>query len=303
MKWIKVTLVTIGLIILSSCAKTAYISDVILNEVEAGEVEVNGEIAISDFQRVEDDSWLMPRPSLEYADETPFPDEIAYKEFLELEKEVLEKLKAHDMDTSHMYLMLDEDDFIVMWDSALGKVYTYDMEKDYLQLVLETDTTENYNRDEFTGKVYFTATTNGDKLCLTKENVLYIYDKDGKQIAAKTFPEHFEIYSLGKRFLQLHNGDEIYFYFYDDESLKSFDGSEFLYAYYKDYYISHKDNGIYAIDIINEKLYSYESEEIEDTNEFDDGRFLVLPGRDLVRIFDFEKPQNTKEFKIELPEL
>ncbi len=303
MKWIKVTLVTMGLIILSSCAKTAYISDLILNEVEAGEVEVNGEIAISDFQRVEDDSWLVPRPSLEYAEDTPFPDEIAYKEFLELEEEVLEKLKAHDMDTSHMYLMLNEDNFIVMWDSALGKVYTYDMEKDYLQLVLETDTTENYNHGEFTDKVYFTATTNGDKLCLTKENVLYIYDKDGKQIAVKTFPENFEIYSIGKRFLQLHNGDEIYFYFYDDESLKSFDGSEFLAAYYKDYYISQKDDFIYAIDIINEKLYSYESEEIEDTNEFDDGRFLVLPGRDLVRIFDFEKPQNTKEFQIELPEL
>lgn len=303
MKWIKIMLVTMGLIILSSCTKTAYISDVILNEVEAEEVEVNGEIAISDFQRVEDDSWLVPVPFVKDGEMFNASDSTSYLEFLELEEEIIEKLKAHDMDTSHIHLMVNEDDFIVMWDSAAGKVYTYDMEKDYLQLVLETDTTENFNRDEFTGKVYFTATTNGDSLYLTKDDVLYIYDRSGKQITAKTFPENFEIYNLGKSFLQLKNGDEVYFYFYDDESLNSFDGGEFLAAYYKDYFISQKDNGIYAIDIINEKLYSYESEEIEDTNEFDDGRFMVSPDKDAVRILDFDNLLDSKEFKIELPEL
>lgn len=204
MKNIKIILLFIFVIMLSGCTQSGIsINDEILDEKQAEEIKINSDlIEFDDFEIVENSDWLIAFDENEMPELTEDPYFIGEREFNKLEEELLEKMKQEKLDIDGMYLIRNDNDFLVFWNRKKGKIYLYDNEKESLQFLLDTDIPKEEPEEGWPVSVFFVkdfllrGATNEDSLYYATEEYLYRFNHEGEQLLKKEIPDGFKVNTL-----------------------------------------------------------------------------------------------------------
>ena len=127
MKNVKLLVLLLIIILMTGCKKEEIsIKDEVLREQEKRDMKISADlIDFEDFQLVEDLEWLIPLES--YGEEVEDKSLIREEEFLQLQKELLKRMDK-DLNIEHMHMIHSDNDFLIFWNSKLGKIYLYDDE-------------------------------------------------------------------------------------------------------------------------------------------------------------------------------
>lgn len=227
---------------------------------------------------------------------------IEERKFNELEEELLEKMKQEKLDIDGMYLIRNDNDFLVFWNRKKGKIYLYDNEKESLQFLLDTDIPKEEPEEGWPVGVFFVndfllrGTTNEDSLYYATEEYLYRFNREGKQLLKKEIPDGFKVKTLLKDYGVFLKEEKAYIYSYGNDSMTHvFDRG--ILEYYQKYIIFQEENKIYCINIYDNKMY-YHEEDIENM------RTLVLPETDKIYFIDNNNiDSGPRRYKINLPSI
>ncbi|NLY21137.1 MAG: hypothetical protein GXZ08_07650 [Tissierellia bacterium] len=290
MKALKAILLLTMVIILSSCGKTNENVDV--RELEEITVEPILK-TVDDFEHIENNEWLV------LSDDNTGRifegnSELGPIEWTALEKSLLENMEKMNIDIDGLYLILDKNDFQVFWSSKLGEAYLFNQENESLQFLMETETAENYNPEELALAEYLKANADENTLHLTNGEVFLSFDHLGKLISSKEIPENYNVSRLNENYAILNKDGKNFIYIYSDDAIKYEIDEDFYlnFFYLNENYISKEGNTIYCIDFINEKLYSYIDDEIENMD-------ILTTGKDKILLVDVDK-QIMKKFQVVL---
>lgn len=304
MKNIKIILLLVLVIILSGCSqKGISINDEILDEKQGEEIEVNLDLVeFDDFELVENPDWLVAFEENEMPELTEDPNFIREKEFIELEEGLLEKMELKNLDTDGMYLIRNDNKFLIFWNRKKGKIYLYDNEKESLQFLLDTDIPKEEPEEGWPVSLFFyedfllRGATNENSLYYATEEYFYKFDHEGRQLLKKEIPDGFKVTHLQKDYGVFMKEGKTYVYSYDNDSISHVFHKNIL-QYYKEYIIFQEENEIYCINLYDNKIY-YHKENIENM------RTLIFPETDKIYFIDLNNiDAGPVSYKINLPNL
>lgn len=304
MKNIKIILLFIFAIILSGCAQSGIsINDEILDEKQAEKIKFNSDlIEFDDFELVENSDWLIAIDEDEIPESTEDTYFIEEREFNELEEELLEKMKQEKLDIDGMYLIRNDNDFLVFWNRKKGKIYLYEDEKKSLQFLLDTDIPKEEPEEGWPVSVFFyedfllRGATNKDSLYYATEEYFYRFNREGKQLLKKEIPDGFKVNTLQKDYGVFLKEEQAYIYSYDDDSITHVFYKDIL-EYYKKYILFQEENKIYCVDIYGGNIY-YHEEDIKDM------KVLLLPRTDKIYFIDNNNVDaGPRRYRINLPSI
>lgn len=302
MKNVKLLVLLLIIILMTGCKKEEIsIKDEVLREQEKRDMKISADlIDFEDFQLVEDLEWLIPLES--YGEEVEDKSLIREEEFLQLQKELLKRMDK-DLNIEHMHMIHSDNDFLIFWNSKLGKIYLYDDEKHSLQFLLDTAIPNKRIEEAGPPSLFFYEdfllryNSNEERVYFIGEEELLAFDHEGGQVLNIDLGHGFIIDRLLKDFAVFIKEGKTYLYSHDKESISHVFHRDII-DYYKSYIIFQEASKIYVLDPYNNKIYFHEEEDIAEM------KTMVFIGTDKIYFIDEEDiDSGPRSYRIKLPEI